>query len=94
MSLYLISFIGVLTFFILLLAFLLIRSIVSPKKTAVIEKYINAGKYATAIKRAKAIIAKNPRDTKAHYLLGKAYLADGRAELALMEFKTISKTIF
>ena len=94
MSLYLISFIGILAFSILLLAFLLIRSILSPKKTAIIEKYINADKYATAIKRAKAIIAKNPRDTKAHYLLGKAYLADGRAELALMEFKTISKAVF
>ncbi|QSH92045.1 tetratricopeptide repeat protein [Treponema medium] len=94
MSLYLISFISVLAFFILLLAFLLIRSIISPKKTAIIEKYINAGKYTTAIKRAKAIIAKKPRDTKAHYLLGKAYLADGRAELALMEFKTISKATF
>jgi len=94
MSLYLISFISVLSFFILLLAFFLIRSIISPKKAASIEKYINAGKYATAIKRAKAIIAKNPRDTKAHYLLGQAYLADGRAELALMEFKTISKATF
>ena len=94
MSLYLISFIGALAFLILLLAFLLIRSMVSPQKNAVIEKYINAGKYATAIQRAKAIIAKNPRDTKAHYLLGKAYLADGRAELALMEFKAISKTVF
>lgn len=94
MSLYLISFIGALAFFILLLAFLLIRSIISPKKTATIEKYINAGKYTAAVKRAKAIIAKNPHDAKAHYLLGKAYLADGRAELALMEFKTISKTAF
>ena len=94
MSLYLISFISVLAFFILLLAFLLIRSIISPKKAASIEKYINAGKYAAAIKRAQAIIAKNPRDTKAHYLLGKAYLADGRAELALMEFKSISKASF
>ena len=94
MSLYLISFISALAFFILLLAFLLIRSIISPKKTATIEKYINAGKYTIAIKRAKAIIAKNPRDTKAHYLLGKAYLADGRAELALMEFKSISKATF
>lgn len=94
MSLYLISFISVLSFFILLLFFLLIRSIISPKKTAAIEKYINAGKYATAIKRAKAIITKNPHDTKAHYLLGKAYLADGRAELALMEFKSISKATF
>ncbi|MEL3907022.1 MAG: tetratricopeptide repeat protein [Treponema sp.] len=80
--------------FIVLLAFLLIKSIVSPKKTASIEKYLRAGKYAAAIKRAKAIIAKNPRDAKAHYLLGKAYLADGRAELALMEFKSISKTAF
>ena len=94
MSLYLISFIGALAFFILFLAFILIRSIVSPQRTATIEKYINAGKYATAIKRAKAIIAKNPRDTKARYLLGKAYLADGRAELALMEFKSISKAPF
>ena len=77
-----------------MLAFILIRSIISPKKTATIEKYINAGKYTAAIKRAKTIIAKNPRDTKAHYLLGKAYLADGRAELALMEFKSISKATF
>ena len=94
MSLYLISFISALAFFILLLAFLLIRSIISPQKTATIAKYINAGKYAAAIKQAKAIIAKNPRDTKAHYLLGKAYLADGKAELALMEFKSISKATF
>ena len=94
MSLYLISFISALAFFILLLAFLLIRSIISPKKTASIERYINAGKYATAIKRAKAIIAKNPRDTKARYLLGKAYLADGKAELALVEFKSIGKANF
>ena len=94
MSLYLISFISALAFFILLLAFILIRSIISPKKTATIEKYINAGKYTAAIKRAKAIIAKNPRDTKAHYLLGKAYLADGKAELALMEFKSISNATF
>lgn len=94
MSLYLISFISALAFFIILLAFLLIRSLIAPQKTAVIEKYIKAGKYAAAIKRAKAIIAKNPRNAKAHYLLGKAYLADGRAELALMEFKSISKAPF
>lgn len=94
MSLYLISFIIGLVFFIVLLAFFLLRSIISPQKTALIEKYIKAGKYTAAVKLAKTIIAKNPRDAKAHYLLGKAYLADGRAELALMEFKTISKVPF
>lgn len=94
MSLYLISFISALAGLIVLLAVILIRSIFSPKRAATIEKYIKAGKYTTAIKRAKAIIAKNPRDAKAHYLLGKAYLADGRAELALVEFKSISKAAF
>ncbi|MGP1577845.1 MAG: tetratricopeptide repeat protein [Treponema sp.] len=91
MSLYLISFIIALAFCIFLLSFIILRSLISPQKTAGIEKYIKAGKYVAAIKRAKAIIAKNPRDAKAHYLLGKAYLADGRAELALIEFKTVNK---
>ena len=66
MSLYLISFIIGLVFFIVLLAFFLLRSIISPQKTALIEKYIKAGKYTAAVKLAKTIIAKNPRDAKAH----------------------------
>lgn len=92
MSLYLILFIVGIAFFIILFAVILIRSLISPQKTAQIEKFIKAGKYATAIKLAKVIIAKNPRDAKARYLLGKAYLADGRGELALMEFKTLNNT--
>ena len=38
------------------------------------------------------MITKDPRDFKAHYYLGKAYLADNKPELALMEFKTVNQT--
>ncbi len=69
-----------------------VKSFIAPQKIAGIDKLISNGKYSPAIKAAKAIIARNPRDTEARYLLGKAYLADGKAELALMEFKTVNAT--
>ncbi len=37
------------------------------------------------------IIAKEPRNAEAHYYLGKAYLAENKAELALLEFKTVNQ---
>jgi len=76
-------------------AFLLIfvvKSFLVPQKIAGIQKLISSGKYSQAIKQAKFMISKNPHDAEARYLMGKAYLADGKAELALMEFKKVNAT--
>lgn len=67
------------------------KSLFQPKKLDAISKLIKQQKYAAAEKVAKSLIAKNPRDYLAHYYLGKAYLADKKNELALMEYKLVSQ---
>lgn len=67
-----------------------VKSLAAPKKIDSINKLIKQQKYPQAQKAAKALIAKDPRDYHAHYYLGKAYLADRKNELALMEFKTVA----
>ena len=76
---------------VLLIAFLL-KSVLSPKKISKIQRYLKTGKYGSAIKDARALLAKNPRDSAARYLLGKAYLADKKTDLAFIEFKALNKT--
>jgi tetratricopeptide (TPR) repeat protein len=73
------------------LLFFVGRSLVAPKRVDALADLIKRGKIQTAIKSAKAIIAKNQRNAEAHYYLGKSYLADGKAELALLEFKTVNQ---
>jgi len=70
----------------------LIKSFLGPKKIAHIENLLSSGRTAPAIRLTKAIIRRNPRDTEARYLLGRAYLADGKQELALMELKAVNST--
>ncbi len=72
------------------LVFFIIKSVSAPKRVDGIRKLLKQGKNLAAAKLAKQIIAKNPQDYAAHYYLGKAYIADGRNELALMEFKLIN----
>jgi tetratricopeptide (TPR) repeat protein len=43
------------------------------------------------MRAAKATIEKDPQNTEAHYLLGKAYLADKREEKAFKEYRTESR---
>jgi len=64
---------------------------VVPKRIEMLEGLIKQGKVQTAAKSAKAIIARDPRNAEAHYLLGQAYLADHKSELALMEYKTVNQ---
>ncbi len=75
---------------VLLIAFLA-KSILSPKKISKIQKNLKNGRYAAAIKDAKIILSKNPRDSATRYLLAKAYLEDKKPELAFAEFKTLNK---
>ncbi|MCX7787936.1 MAG: tetratricopeptide repeat protein [Spirochaetes bacterium] len=72
------------------LAFFLIRSIIIPQKIATLETLVKQNKTAAAIRLARKMIAKDPRNVDAHYFLGLAYLAENKPELALMELKTVN----
>lgn len=76
--------IGLITFFV-------IKNFLAPKKLATLANLIKQGKNAPVIRSAKQIVAKEPRNFEAHYLLGLAYLNENKNELALMEFKTINQ---
>ncbi len=73
------------------IAFFIIRSIVAPKKVITLANLYRQGKTAGMIRMAKNIIAKEPRNSEAHYFLGLAYLGESRPELAMMEFKTVNQ---
>lgn len=73
------------------LTIFLVKSMLQPKKLDSISKLIKQQKFSAAQKAAKSMIAKNPRDYLAHYYLGKAYLADKKNELALMEYKLVNQ---
>lgn len=70
--------------------FFIIRTLTAPKKVASLADLVGANKNAQAIRMAKQILAKEPRSSEAHYLLARAYKNDGKAELALMEMKTVN----
>ncbi len=70
--------------------FFIIRSFVLPKRVANLSDLVGAGKSAQAIRMAKQILQKEPRNSEAHYLLARAYKIDGKPELALMEMKTVN----
>lgn len=70
---------------------LVIRLVAMPKKLEGVKKLLKQGKNQAAAKLAKQIVSKDPQNYAVHYYLGKAYLADKRDELALMEFKNVSE---
>jgi len=72
-----------------ILSYFLIRMIVMPKRLSTVADLIKQGRTQSATKVVKAILAKEPRNSAAHYYLGKIYLAESKSELALMEFKTV-----
>ena len=73
-----------------ILSYFLIRIIVIPKRLSAVSDLIKQGRYQAANKIVKSMLTKEPRNAAAHYYLGKIYLAEGKSELALMEFKTVS----
>ncbi|MBN1646628.1 MAG: tetratricopeptide repeat protein [Spirochaetales bacterium] len=74
-----------------IVAFFVIKSIVSPKKVATLALYVKQGKTAAAIRIAKQLLTKEPRNTEARYLLGNAYVLEGKPELAIMEYKRVNQ---
>ncbi len=75
---------GVITFFI-------IKSVLTPAKLSTVDNLLKQGKATAATRIAKQILAKDPRNPEAHFLLGLAYMADNKPELALVELKTVNQ---
>lgn len=90
-NLILVIIISALVAFIISIGFILIKSLMSPKKIGAIQHLLKEGKFAQAEKTAKSIITKNPNDYLARYWLGKVYLEENKPELAFMEYKSINK---
>ncbi len=82
---------AVIAVIVISLFIIIIKTIASPKKVDSVKKLLKAGKNQAAAKLAKQIVTKEPSNALAHFYLGKAYLADNRAELALMEFKFVNE---
>ena len=64
---------------------------IAPQKISRVSKLIKQNKAASAIKVGKQLLAKNQRNPELHYLLGVAYQAQGKPELALMEYRTVNQ---
>ncbi|MEI6388209.1 MAG: tetratricopeptide repeat protein, partial [Spirochaetota bacterium] len=73
------------------LSWLIIRLLTAPRQSKAIADMIKQGKHSQAIRAAKSLAAKDPRNAEARWLLGKAYLGEGKPELALMEFKHVNQ---
>ncbi|MBN2628587.1 MAG: tetratricopeptide repeat protein [Spirochaetales bacterium] len=71
--------------------YFIIRMILKPQAVNNLANIVKQGKTAQAIRMAKQILQSDPRDSETHYLLGKAFLQDGKNELALMEYKTVNQ---
>ncbi|MFP4565584.1 MAG: tetratricopeptide repeat protein [Spirochaetaceae bacterium] len=69
----------------------LVKSLLVPQQVAGLAEQVRQKKFGQAVKTAKKIISRDPRDPDAHYLLGLAYLGDDKPDLALMEFKTVNQ---
>ena len=79
--------------FIASILIMILKNSTSPSKIVSIQKYIKDGKYQQAQKIAKSILSKDARNFVVHYWLGKAYFADGKTELAFMEYQTVNKNM-
>ncbi|MDR0496720.1 MAG: tetratricopeptide repeat protein, partial [Treponema sp.] len=60
-------------------------------KAASAANLLNKSENLKAMRAAKAAIEKDPKNAEAHFLLGKAYLADKRDEQAFREYKSASR---
>jgi tetratricopeptide (TPR) repeat protein len=69
---------------------MIIRKLTSPRKFLELEKLIESGNTKAAIRYAKSVLGRNDRSPEAHWYLGECYLAEDRADLAVVEFKYIT----
>lgn len=81
--------IGITTFFAIIV-FLIVRRATN-HNTSSIQTLIKQGKSSYAIEALKKMIAKDHQNVDTHFLLAKAFMMEGKPELAFMEVKTINK---
>ena len=86
-----IIFVSFLAVVIISLLILIIKNLGSSKRIESIPRFIKQGKTQNAIKLAKQILAKDPKNYMAHYYLGKAYVKENRTELAVIEYKYVNE---
>ena len=73
------------------LAFYIIKKGILVGKKSAASDYLEKNKVLEAIKAGKAAVENDPKNAEAHFLLGKAFLADDREEQAFREFKSVSR---
>jgi tetratricopeptide (TPR) repeat protein len=73
------------------LAAFVIKQFLFSKGTEALPLLIKRGKTQLAIKSAKQLISKDPKNAEAHYYLGLAYAAEKKEDLAYREFKTLNQ---
>ncbi len=76
---------------VIVVAIILIKIIISPKRVKQLAQLYKQNKFSLAIKVAKQILAKESRNHEAHFYLGMSYLAENKPELALMELKLVNQ---
>jgi tetratricopeptide (TPR) repeat protein len=69
---------------------ILLRFVFNPHRVEGIQLLIKQGKISQATRLARQILAREPRNADAHYLLGLAYREAQKPELALIEWKTVN----
>ena len=70
---------------------ILVRTMVVPRRAEKLNELVDQGKTRLSIRGAKQILAREPRNVDAHFVLGRAYAADGQEELALAELRTVNE---
>ena len=73
------------------LIFFLVKKVIIPQRAATAATLEDRKKINQTIRNAKAAIDKDPQNAEAHYLLGKAFLADKREEQAFREYRSASR---
>ncbi|MGL1891524.1 MAG: tetratricopeptide repeat protein [Spirochaetaceae bacterium] len=73
-----------------LLIFLIVKRATN-QNIGTVQALVKQGKASVAIDILKKILAKDPQNVDAHFLLAKAFMLENKPELAFMEIKSINK---
>jgi tetratricopeptide (TPR) repeat protein len=76
---------------IAVLTVIIVPMVSSPRQSKAIAEALKQGRSAVVVRSAKALIAKDPHNSSAHWYLAQAYKAEGKPELALMELKAVDQ---
>ena len=87
------TYVLVFLFFIIftIIILYLLSVYVLPKKIEEIRAMIDAGQTKLAIRKLTELLEKDERNPYAHFLLAEAYLAEGNAQYAILEYRQVLK---